>query len=250
MKDSTKRFSDRADDYVKYRPSYPLEVIDLLKSKFDLRTEKIIVDVGSGTGISSELFLKNGNVVYGVEPNDKMRSEAEKQLSQYKNYISIKGTSNETTLPSKTADFIIAAQAFHWFEPNSTRLEFKRILRDNGIVVILFNDRATKGTLFAEQYETLLNEFGSDYKQVKHKNVGEKRHRDFLGDYQEFHFPYFQDFNFEGLLGRLKSSSYVPKEGAPRFAEMVSVLQKIFDENSRNGQVRMEYDTQVYCSRF
>ena len=249
MLNSTIRFSDRVEDYAKYRPSYPSDVIELLKSKFSLSPSHTIVDVGSGTGISSELFLKNGNTVFGVEPNDSMRIEAEKNLARYEAFKSVNGVSNKTNLSNKCADFIVVAQAFHWFEPVSTRAEFKRILKDDGVVVILFNDRATKGTPFAEQYEALLNEFGSDYKQVKHKNVGEKRHKEFLGEYQEFHFSNYQDFNFDGLLGRLQSSSYAPKEGDIRFVEMVNVLRRIFDDNCKNGLVRIEYDTQLFCSR-
>lgn len=250
MLNSTTRFSNRVEDYAKYRPNYPLEVIDLLKSKFNLSSSHTIVDVGSGTGISSELFLKNGNTVFGVEPNDKMRLEAEKNLAHYGAFKSVNGVSNNANISNKCADFIVVAQAFHWFEPVSTKAEFKRILKDNGLVVILFNDRATKGSPFAEQYEALLNEFGSDYKEVKHKNVGEKRHKEFLGEYQEFHFSNHQDFNFEALLGRLKSSSYAPKEGDIRFDEMVKVLRRIFDDNCKNGLIRMEYDTQLFCSRF
>src|SRR3989344_9487475 len=98
--DSTQRFSNRVDDYVKFRPSYPSEVLSTLKSKFGLSSSSTVVDVGSGTGISSELFLKNGNVVYGVEPNDNMREAAEQAFKRYPEFRSVKGTSESTDLPN------------------------------------------------------------------------------------------------------------------------------------------------------
>jgi SAM-dependent methyltransferase len=247
--DSTKRFTDRVDDYVKYRPDYPQEVLDLLKSRFGLAPSHVVVDVGSGTGISSELFLKNGNIVFGVEPNEAMREAAETQLIQYSNFLSIAGTAESTTLPSACADFIVVAQAFHWFAPEPTRTEFRRILKPEGWVVIVFNDRNSDGSGFSIQYDEVLKEFGKDYKTAKHRNRSEQRHREFLGEYQEFYFPHLQELDFPSCLGRLKSSSYAPKEVDPRFPDMVNRLKEIFDEHQQGGRITMEYTTRVFCSR-
>jgi SAM-dependent methyltransferase len=247
--DSTLRFSNRVEDYKKFRPTYPEEILSVLRTQFGLQAKHVIADIGSGTGISSELFLRNGNHVYAVEPNDAMRMQAESDLARYENFHSIKGTSTQTNLVQASVDFVTAAQAFHWFDPTPTREEFKRILKPGGCVVVIFNDRKTNGSEFSVLYEQLLNDFGSDYKEVKHKNITEKRHKEFLGHYQEFHFPNSQRFDFPGLLGRLKSSSYAPKEGHPQYPAMQKRLEEIFSRTHQSGIVEMEYVTQIFCSK-
>ncbi len=244
----TQRFSDRVGNYVKYRPSYPFEILDFLRNRLGLNSASVIADVGSGTGISSEMFLKNGNKVFAVEPNDEMRQAAEKAFSGQSNFHSTKGTSENTGIQDKVADFVVAAQAFHWFEPNQTKKEFRRILKDDGRIILIWNDRKTLGSAFAEEYEALITLFGTDYKQVKHKNIGEQLIRDFMGAFEVQHFANHQDFDFDGLLGRLASSSYAPNVDHPRFAEMRSALKHLFDKHQKNSLVRIEYDTQVYYS--
>lgn len=246
--DSTQRFSDRVNDYVKFRPGYPAEVLQVLITDFGLKTDHIVADVGSGTGISAEIFLRNGNTVFAIEPNTPMRLAAEKNLSQYPNFHSINGTAEQTGLSAGLADLIVAAQAFHWFDPETTKAEFRRILKENGCVAILFNDRKTTGSSFAVQYENLLNEFGTDYKEVKHRNIDEKKIGGFLGNFSSYRFPNTQVFDFNALLGRLKSSSYCPNEGQPRYIEMLEKLKDIFKLNQQNGLVSMEYTTQLFCS--
>lgn len=247
--DSKHRFSNRTDDYVKYRPGYPPEVLETLKTKFGLTSAQSIADVGSGTGISTELFLKNGNEVFAVEPNEPMRRTAECLLAKFQKFHSIAASAEATTLPDHSIDLIVAAQAFHWFDPEPTKKEFQRILKPGGHCAVLFNDRRVGGTPFAEAYEVLLKSLESDYEKVKHKNVTEKRHRAFLGAYRMFTFPNEQRFDFDGLLGRLRSSSYSPKEGSSGFEPMVTGLRKIFDENQKGGQVTMEYTTQLFVGQ-
>lgn len=244
--DPTQRFGDRVENYAKYRPSYPAEIIDFLRRRLGLTPASVVVDVGSGTGISAEMFLKHGNKVFAVEPNDKMRQSAERTLGGYPNFHSQKGSSEDTGLATQIADFIVAAQAFHWFEPVQTKREFHRILKQNGSIVLIWNDRKTSGTPFAEEYEALITLFGTDYKQVNHKNISEQQLRDFLGAFGVEHFPNHQEFDFDGLLGRLTSSSYAPNVDHPRFAQMHSALKDLFEKHQKNGLVRIEYDTQVY----
>lgn len=177
-----------------------------------------------------------------------MRLAAEQSLKDHKNFHSIKGTSEITGLSNQIADFIVAAQAFHWFEPKATKTEFQRILKNKGIVALIWNDRRTSGTPFAEDYEALINKFGTDYKQVKHKNVDGKRIREFMGSFEIQRFYNYQEFDFDGLLGRLASSSYVPNVGHPRFEDMQSALKQLFERHNKNGFVRIEYDTQFFYS--
>src|SRR5229473_3113962 len=154
--DAKKRFSTKVADYVRYRPSYPAAVVDLLRADCGLRSEHVVADVGSGTGILAKLFLENGNHVFGVEPNDEMRFAGEEFLSAVKNFSSVAGSAEATTLPDASVDFVSVAQAFHWFEPAATRREFLRILRPEGTVVIVWNDRELDTTQFLRDYEALL----------------------------------------------------------------------------------------------
>lgn len=247
---STQRFTDRVEDYVKYRPSYPAFLIGHFKLALGLKDDSVIVDVGSGTGISAELFLENGNPVYGVEPNQAMRAAAERTLKDYANFTSVDGTAEATGLPDGIADFVVAAQAFHWFDAEKSRVEFQRLLKPEGYALLIWNARRAVGTPFSEEYEALLNNFGTDYGAVRHRHVDLSRIRAFLGsEHRKDVFYNMQEFDYEGLLGRLLSSSYAPKEGHPRFNEMLHALRVIFDKHEKNGVVKMEYDTEVYYSQ-
>src|SRR5216110_1873941 len=126
--DAKQRFSNRVADYVRYRPGYPPATLDLLRAECGLRPGNVIADIGSGTGLLSKLFLKNGNRVYGVEPNKEMREAGEEYLASYEGFSSIEGSAESTTLGDSTIDFVTAGQAFHWFEPNAARSEFARSL--------------------------------------------------------------------------------------------------------------------------
>lgn len=251
IQDSKQRFSNRVQEYNKYRPSYPPEVLALLQSKYSLSQEHIIADIGSGTGISSEIFLKNNHMVYAVEPNKEMRLQAQRNLSKNLKFKSVDGQAEATKLADQSIDFIVTAQAFHWFDLLATRAEFRRILKPHGVVVILFNDRLTVGSDFAEKYEQLMNDFGIDYREIKHKNreLKQSRYNEFFKDYDEYEFPYTQHLNFEALLGRTQSSSYMPKPEHPNFTKMLKCLEGIFNSCSAGGHVDMKYATQMLCSR-
>ena len=245
------RFSNRVDNYIKYRPDYPHEVITFLKQEGILTRESVIADIGSGTGISAELFLKEGNVVYGVEPNKEMRQAAQKLLAGYKNFCSIDGSAEITMLPTEDIDIIIAGQAFHWFDKEKCKIEFMRIQKSNGITILMWNDRRTDNTPFLRAYEDFIQLFATDYKEVNHKNMDEKIFNDFFGEanYALESFDNFQHFDFEGLKGRVLSSSYMPDENHTDFNFMMSVLKKIFNRFQENGKVTLEYDTKIYYGK-
>lgn len=248
----TNRFSDRVDNYVKYRPHYPAEVIDFLKAEKIISENSIIADIGSGTGISAELFLKNGYKVFGVEPNEPMRHAAENILQNYSNkklFISVNGKAEETKLEDNSVDVIVCAQAFHWFNNDAFKKECKRILKPNGNVVLMWNDRRTDTADFLKVYEDFLQMFGTDYKEINHKNTQEKVQIDnFFGkeNYSEQSFYNYQDVNFEGLKGRVLSSSYMPNDGHKDFDHMIYCLKKIFNRYQENNLVRLDYDTKIY----
>ena len=158
MSSPTERFTSRVETYIKYRPTYPAAVIDLLRSECGLTADAIVADVGSGTGILSELVLKNGNEVIGVEPNQAMRLAAEHLLSSYPRFRSVEGSAEASTLPAASVDLITAGQAFHWFDATAARREFARILKPNGSVALIWNDRQLDSTEFLRGYEALLRQ--------------------------------------------------------------------------------------------
>lgn len=249
--DSLNRFSNRVDNYIKFRPNYPTEIISFLSKNGILNQESVIADIGSGTGISSELFLKQGNKVFGVEPNKEMRDASEGLLKNYSNFESLDTTAENTLLGDNSIDLIIAGQAFHWFDKEKCKAEFKRILKPNGTVVLMWNDRRTDSTHFLQAYEDFIKMFATDYLKVNHKNIDEKIFNNFFGEsnYKMESFLNFQHFDFEGLKGRILSSSYMPSEEHQDFNFMMSVLKKIFTRFQEKGKVTIEYDTKIYYGK-
>lgn len=250
MSDTIERFSNRVENYVKYRPSYPPEVLDLFRDEMNLQTDSAIADIGSGTGISSKIFLENGNSVYGVEPNESMRAAAEEFLKDFPRFTSIDGTSEQTNLLDNSVDFIIAAQAFHWFDKEKTRPEFKRILRENGFVALIWNERQLDTNDFLIDYENLLKKFGSDYEKVRHDNLDEKMFRDFFQtEFQSRTFLNVQTLDFQGLKGRILSSSYMPSETDALFSPMINELKLLFENHAEKGKIQVLYNTNIFFTR-
>lgn len=245
--DAKQRFSSRVADYVRYRPGYPSEVLPLLRTECGLKPGHVVADIGSGTGFLSELFLKNGNRVYGIEPNDAMREAGEEYLASYDNFSSIVGSAEATTLESGSVDFVSAGQAFHWFAPSATRTEFRRVLKANGWIVILWNDRQ-RDTPFADAYENLLLKYGADYRRVREAYPEARVMQEFFGAFtvSQKILPNEQVLDWEGLVGRLRSSSYAPQEGHPNYAPMLADLEQLFRANEEDGRVRMQYATHAY----
>lgn len=246
--DPKKRFSSRVERYIKYRPSYPLEVIEFLKKKGILTLKSIIADIGSGTGILSELFLKEGNKVFGVEPNTDMRNAGVKLLNKYPTFISIDGSAEDTKLDNNSIDIITAGQAFHWFHLENARREFKRILKPKGWVILIWNRRKKLTNAFLKEYEKFLLKYGTDYKAIEKSKLdfdkffeNYKRKK----NYNRITFDNHQIFDYEGLEGRLLSTSYIPLSDNPNYNDMINDLKYLFENFQENGYIRFEYDTEV-----
>lgn len=249
--DSQTRFSNRVADYVRYRPSYPDELIQTLQAEAGLTPQSVVADIGSGTGISATLFLQLGCTVYGVEPNADMRGAAESLLTGQSKFHSVSATAEATSLANSSIDLIAAGQAFHWFDRERTRAEFARILKPNAYVALFWNSRRTDSTAFLKGYESLLNEFATDYQQINHTNIDRTVIAQFFAPqtFEYRSFPSYQDFDYDGLRGRLLSSSYAPAAGQPRHDEMLAALEQLFRDHQSGGKVRFEYDTEVYFGR-
>ena len=249
--DPTRRFSSRVENYVRYRPDYPTAVVRLLGEECGLTGRSVIADIGSGTGILSELFLRYGNRVYGVEPNREMREAGELQLADFDNFVSVEGRAEATTLADRSVDLVTAGQAFHWFEREGARREFARVLRDDGWVVLIWNDRRTGGTPFLEDYERMLLDYGTDYREVSEGWANEEMIRPFFGAgrVRLETFENRQVLDFEGLKGRLMSASYAPEPGHENFPPMIKTLASVFERYAESGKVSVEYDTKVFYGR-
>ena len=245
--DPTQRFSDRVADYVRFRPGYPAGVFDALRADAGLTEASVVADVGSGTGISAEPFLRAGNAVLGVEPNAEMREAAERLLASCPRLTSIDGTAEATTLADGSVDLVVSGQAFHWFRPDEARREFARILRPGGRVALIWNVRQLDTTPFLRAYEALLQRFGTDYQIVTHRTVDEVRlHNLFDGPFTTHTFDNAQQFDLDGLRGRLLSSSYAPAAEHPDHESMIAELARVFEEHEEDGTVAFLYGTKVY----
>lgn len=250
MMDPTKRFSSRVENYLKYRPTYPSAIVPLLKSECGLTADSVIVDVGSGTGLLTELFLKNGNAVFGVEPNPEMRVAGERVLAKYPKFTSVNGAAEATTLASSSVDFVMAAQAFHWFNREEARAEFARILKPDGWVVIVWNGYRVESSPLMAAYQGLVVRYGTDYSEVRREVMGCDVGSFYApGTCKCARFEFQQDFDHEALKGRLLSASYAPEPGHPNYDAMLRDVRKIFDANQNDGKVVFNYETELYYGR-
>ena len=248
--DNTQRFSNKVENYVKYRPHYPAAIVTYLQERFGF-TSGAIADVGAGTGILTKLFLDAGYKVYAVEPNEPMLAKAITLLNDYPGFTAVAGTAENTTLANNSVDAVMAAQAFHWFDAEKSKAEFTRILKANGLVLLVWNERRI-ASAFEKEYEELINRHGKDYVQVKHRNIEVSDLAAFFApapmELKEFSNQ--QVFDFEGFKGRLLSSSYMPVPTDPGYDDMITALQELFNKYQQAGTITITYDTKVYAGRW
>jgi SAM-dependent methyltransferase len=249
--DHTRRFTGRGDDYLLHRPRYPAAALDFFRAELGLRPDHVVADIGSGTGFVAELFLAAGHRVYGVEPNDEMRAAGERHLAHFPHFTSVAATAEATTLPSAVADFVVAGQAFHWFDPAPTKIEFARLLKPGGWVVLLRNELKSNATPFQRAYRELARRFRTDPELAARRAVAE-----FLDPVLT---PFFapapftrkivahheHDLDFAQALGRMVSFSSIPLPGEPNHDALARDLRHLFDQYAENNRVRFEYDVEV-----
>ncbi len=248
MSDSKTRFSNRVENYVKYRPDYPREILSALRDRIGFDRSWNVADIGSGTGISTRMFLENGNQVLAIEPNADMRAAAEKMLGNQPRFRSVDASAEQTTLADASVDLIVSAQAFHWFDLPKCKVEFARILKPNGWCALIWNERKTSGTPFLEAYESVLKKYGADYMAVRHERIDMNALGEFFSPrgFQTVTFANHQIFDLDGLIGRCLSSSYAPAAGSPNHEPLLVELREIFSRYQADGRVAFDYQTQVH----
>ncbi|MEW4372337.1 class I SAM-dependent methyltransferase [Paenibacillus kandeliae] len=245
--DVTKRFSTRVDDYVKYRPGYPAELFDYMQNTMGIEAGQKVADIGAGTGIFTALLLERGLEVFAVEPNEPMRLAAEKSLPSAPLHL-MDGSAEQTNLPDHSVDVIVCAQSFHWFDTERAIQEFRRIAGEDGKLALIWNTRLQTGSDFLERYEQLLQQFGTDYKEVNHQYMfSQLQHPVFRdGTMQRATFINRQVMDLDGVQGRLRSTSYVPSAGEPGYEPLMQEAERLFNETKQDGVVYMDYETEVY----
>lgn len=248
----TTRFSNRVELYSKHRPTYPGELYAYLRSQAGLAKRARIADLGSGTGLLSRLFLDEGHRVFGVEPNADMRRAAEGHFAGEARFVSLDGRAEQIPLDDESVDFVVAGQAFHWFEPRAAKKEVARILRPGGQAALIWNNWQREFSPFLKAYEELLTDFGTDYREVRRQV---KKNRRSIRDFFAPHEPRIATFanrqllGMDGLRGRLLSSSYVPLKGDPGYSAMLARLKDIFEAHQEGGRVQFNYQTTVQHAR-
>ncbi len=248
LTDSRERFSARVDDYVRYRPDYPDAAITTLLET--VPANAIAADIGSGTGIFTRRLLSRGVEVYAVEPNAAMRAAAEASLGATPGFHSIAGQAEDTGLADASVDLVTAAQAFHWFHNERARAEFRRILRADGRLALIWNKRDQRDA-FQQAYHALLQQYAPEYEQVNHMNLDDEALAAFYRDEAlRIHgFDNLQRLDLEGLVGRLKSASYCPPQGSDRYQMLVEGIERLLGRYGRDGGIDFVYQTRLYLGR-
>jgi ubiquinone/menaquinone biosynthesis C-methylase UbiE len=247
MTDSTQRFSDRVEAYVKFRPDYPAILVQTLLQKIRPGTEAVVADIGSGTGIFTRLLLDQELRVFAIEPNANMREAAEALLAGYPHFASVDAPAERTGLVNNSIDLITAAQAFHWFNNAATKSEFRRILKPEGKLALIWNRRNISQP-FQQAYDAILRTYVPEYGVVNHMNLSEADIAEFFttGEMEILHFDNSQQLMFSELLGRLRSSSYCPAENSPGYPSLVAELASLFEQFAVDDVIDFQYDTQLY----
>lgn len=241
MTEHGERFTGRVADYERFRLRYSAAVLDVLKERCGLTTSSVVADVGAGTGMLAELFLENGNRVIAVEPNAEMRAACEKLRHRYSGLSVIAAAAEATTLADASVDFVSVGRAWHWFDRKRAVVEFRRILRPGEWLVLVTNRRSKNDSAEAKEYEEILMEFGTDYRELQ----SEYRVYDDMA-------PVFADGAFvretirgeqvltlEEFLGQTQSSSVAPIPGDAKYAGMQQALHDFFQRFQREGALQM-----------
>jgi ubiquinone/menaquinone biosynthesis C-methylase UbiE len=241
-------FTDRASYYADCRPGYPDPVLEYLRRDPGLPPGAAIVDVGSGTGLSAELFLRHGHRVHGVEPDAAMRRAAERRLSRYPAFHSVAGRAEATTLPDACADLIVCASAFHWFDADAARTEFRRLLRPAGAVAIMRNGRGGKRSPFMRAYSQIFRRYAARV-DAREQRIGAVR--DFFAGnaYRTAVLEYREELDFARLEGRILSYATIPLPGQPGHQEMLRDLRTLFDHSAEGGRIEFWGEITLHVGR-
>lgn len=238
------RFSDRADNYAKYRPSYPAAAIDTILEGLTNFSQFVAADIGAGTGISSRLLAERGIRVIAIEPNEAMRKAAlPHPLLELR-----EGRAESTNLADVSVDLISCFQSFHWFDPQPTLEEFRRILKPAGRLAVVWNDR-DRADEFTQNYSRLVQKASNNHPaESRLVSADPLLTSPIFPNVSRHNFEYRQELDLEGLIGRAMSVSYIPREGEAH-EQLISGLTELYNrDRDENGFVQLAYCTSVYIA--
>jgi ubiquinone/menaquinone biosynthesis C-methylase UbiE len=236
------RFSDRAKDYARFRPTYPTAAIAAILDGLGNPTDLIVADVGAGTGISSRLLAEHGLQVWAIEPNESMQQVAD----PHPRVTFLTGTAEQTGLLDQSVDLVTCFQAFHWFDPAQALPELRRILKPSGRLAVIWNDR-DRSAPFTQSYSQIIQQVSGDHP-AEHRMVAEKPLLDSaeFGNIQHLTFSHQQALDWDGLMGRANSSSYIPKDPQSQ-QQLITALEALYTQwVDAQGLVYLTYCTQVF----
>ena len=239
---TVERFSERASDYVKYRPSYPAGAIQVILAGLGPPDRLVIADVGAGTGISARLLGDRGVRVLAVEPGEAMRRAA----APHPNVSWVVGMAEATGLSAESVDAVLCAQSFHWFEAPKTLIEFARILKPAGRLAIMWNRRSASDALTGGYRQAILDVGGEVTAEKMPFDPEVVPRSGLFSPVERTTFDNAQRLDLEGLIGRARSASYVPTSGeaAERLLALLRALHARYADSA--GIVTLVYETEIY----
>jgi SAM-dependent methyltransferase len=244
--DPTGRFGDRANDYVKYRPSYPAAAVDAVLAGLGAPASLHAADIGAGTGISARLLGDRGVRVIAVEPNAPMRDAA----TPHPNVTFHDGTAEATGLADGAFDLVLCAQSFHWFRPEPALNELARILRPPGRLALMWNRRSQSDPFTAGYRDAILAASGESAAERMEFDPALVPRSRLFSALSSTSVPNAQRLDLSGLIGRAQSASYVPKHG-PNAERLLELLRALHERHADpGGCVTLVYETEVHvCER-
>ncbi|KNY25844.1 class I SAM-dependent methyltransferase [Pseudobacteroides cellulosolvens] len=248
---SKDKFTNKVTDYIKYRPSYPKELIDYIEIEAGLADDSIVADVGAGTGIFTMLLANKVGKVYAVEPNFNMRTACIQYCSDLNNFAAVDGSAEDTNLSDKSVDYVTVAQAFHWFDRQKTKVEFQRILKPHGKAILIWNSRVPESELIKENDElcrSLCPEFsgfsgGSGFSPLLYSDF----FKDGYCEYREF--DNNRLLTLESYIGSSLSASYAPSERDENYKSFIDGLTSLFHKYSNNSVLILPNRTRCYVGK-
>jgi SAM-dependent methyltransferase len=240
------RFSDRAADYVKYRPTYPALAMQTILEGLGPPSDLTAADVGAGTGISARLLGDRGVRVVAVEPGDAMRQAA----APHPNVRWVTGHAETTGLETASVDLVLCAQSFHWFRATEALAEFARILRSGRRLAIMWNRRSRTDPLTVGYRHAIVDVGGDTGVESMNFDPDVIPQTGLFSAPERRTYPNVQRLDLDGLIGRARSASYVPKTGAAG-ERLPELLRALHDEHAdAEGFVTLVYETEVFrCNK-
>ena len=243
------KFTNKVNDYVKFRPSYPKEFIDYLHITLGMSGESVVADVGAGTGILTKLISPISGTVFAVEPNKNMRTACIEYCEGLGNITCVDGSAENTKLKDNCLDFITVAQAFHWFDADKTKMEFKRILKPTGKVILVWNSRVPENEMHMENDE-ICRRLCPEFKGFSGSSKAEDERYISFFENSECERTIFKNdrvLTLDQFIGGSLSASYSPNVDDLQYDDFVGSLKNLFHKYSVNGKLLVPNNTRSYA---